>query len=103
MRDIVSSFRQGDFSYRIPVNNGRYRVTLTFVEPDQPAGARQFTVSANGDAALTAYDINQRAGGTLKAVAETFDVVADDGVIELEFSPSSGDALVSAIEVVPVP
>ena len=102
MREVVSSFRQGDFSYRIPVSNGRYRVTLTFVEPDQPAGARQFTVLANGDAALSAYDINLRAGGILKAVAESFEVVADNEVIHLEFSPSSGEALVSAIEIVPV-
>ena len=102
MRDIVSSYRHGDFRYRVPVTDGRYRITLTFVEPDQPAGERQFTVSANGVAALTDYDINQRAGGLLKAVTESFDVVADDEVIELTFSPSSGEALVSAIEIVPV-
>lgn len=100
-RDIVSSFRQGDFSYRIPAENGRYRVTLTFVEPDQPAGARVFDVVANGETALRAYDINERAGGTLNAVTESFEVVADDGVIDLAFSPVSGQALVSAVEVVP--
>ncbi|WP_241657502.1 glycoside hydrolase family 2 TIM barrel-domain containing protein [Aurantiacibacter suaedae] len=100
-RDIVSSFRQGDFSYRIPAEEGRYRVTLTFVEPGEQAGARVFNVSANGETVLPSYDINQRAGGTLKAVSETFDIAVDDGGIELDFSPVQGQALVSAIEIVP--
>lgn len=100
-RDIVSSFRQGDFSYRIPAHEGRYRVTLTFVEPDQPAGARVFNVSANGETVLSSYDINQRAGGTLTAVTETFDIAVGDGVIDLTFSPVEGQALVSAVEILP--
>lgn len=100
-RDIVASFRQGDFSYRIPAEEGRYQVILTFVEPDQPAGARVFDVSANGETVLSSYDINQRAGGTLKTVTETFDVIAGDGGIDLTFSPVAGQALVSAIEIVP--
>ncbi|WP_237392517.1 glycoside hydrolase family 2 TIM barrel-domain containing protein [Aurantiacibacter rhizosphaerae] len=100
-RDIVSSFRQGDFSYRIPAKAGRYQVTLTFVELDQPAGARVFNVAANGETVLSSYDIAQRAGGTLKTVTETFDVVAQNGGIDLTFSPTAGQALVSAIEIVP--
>ncbi len=101
-RDIVSSFRQGDFSYRIPAPNGRYRVTLTFVEPDQPVGARVFDVSANGEPVLSAYDIHQRARRTLAAVTESFDIEVDAGMIDLAFSPVSGEALVSAVEVVPL-
>lgn len=100
-RDIVATFRQGDFSYRIPVDNGRYRVTLTFVEPNQPVGARVFNVTANGEPALVNYDINDRSGGTLKAVTESIDVIADESVIDLVFSPVAGQALISAIEIVP--
>jgi len=101
-RDVVSSFRQGDFSYRIPAANGRYRVTLTFVEPDQPVGARVFDVTANGDAVLSSYDIHARAGDTLSAVTESFDIEVDGNMIDLGFSPVSGEALVSAVEVVPL-
>ena len=101
-RDIDASFRHGDFRYRIPAANGNYRVTLTFVEPDQPVGARVFDVTANGEAVLSAYDIHERAGGTLAAVTESFDLEVDDTMIDLAFSPITGEALVSAVEVVPL-
>ncbi|MEL1251138.1 glycoside hydrolase family 2 TIM barrel-domain containing protein [Aurantiacibacter gilvus] len=101
-RDIVSSFRQGDFSYRIPAANGRYHVTLTFVEPDQPVGARLFDVAANGDSVLSSYDIHQRAGGALIAITESFDIEVEGNMIDLAFSPVSGEALVSAVEVTPL-
>ena len=100
-RDVAATFRQGDFSYRIPAADGPYRVTLTFVEPDQAEGARVFDVTANGTPVLSAYDIHARAGGVLKAVSESFDVTSEDGTITLDFSPSVGEALVSAIEIEP--
>ncbi|WP_232469114.1 glycoside hydrolase family 2 TIM barrel-domain containing protein [Croceicoccus marinus] len=100
-RGVVASFRQGDFSYRIPAASGRYRVTLTFVEPDQPSGARLFDVAANGRTVLSSYDVAARAGGTLSAVSESFDVEVPGDMLELEFSPVAGEAIVSSVEVVP--
>jgi len=101
-RDVVSSLRHGDFSYQIPVANGRYCVTLTFVEPDQPFGARVFDVTGNGDSVLSSYDIHQQAGGTLTAVTESFDIAVNGSMIDLAFSPVAGEALVSAVEIVPL-
>lgn len=101
-RDVVATFRQGDFSYRIPASAGRYRVTLTFVEPDQDEGARVFDVMANGQPVLSSYDIRARAGGVLTAVSESFDVASQDGVVTLDFSPVKGQALVSSVELVPL-
>ncbi|MEL7782895.1 glycoside hydrolase family 2 TIM barrel-domain containing protein [Citromicrobium bathyomarinum] len=101
MRDVAATFRQGDFSYRIPAAQGRYRVKLTFVEPDQDIGARVFDVAANGRSVLSSYDIHARAGGVLTAVSESFDVTSENGSIILQFSPTKGQALVSAIEIVP--
>ena len=100
-RGIVASFRQGDFAYNIPVAEGRYRVTLTFVEPDQPVGARSFDVIANGSKVLSSYDIHQHAGTKMTAVSESFDVAVSGGTLDLAFKPLAGEALVSAIEVVP--
>ena len=101
-RDVVATFRHGDFSYRIPAAAGRYRVTLSFVEPDQEAGARVFDVTANGQTVLSSYDIRARAGDVLTAVSESFEVTADNGIITLDFSPTKGDALVSSVEIVPL-
>ncbi len=96
---IVASYREGAFSYRIPVSNGTYTVTLTFVEPALSTGGRIFDVSANGKPALSRFDVAAAAGAPLTAVTRSFPVTATEGAIELGFSPVRGDALVSSIQV----
>jgi beta-galactosidase len=100
-RDRAASFREGAFRYRIPTGNGRYRVTLTFVEPSAAPGERQFDVAANGRTALAALDIAAAAGSPLAGVTRRFAVDASQGVLELAFLPRKGKAIVSAIEVEP--
>lgn len=102
MRDIVATFREGNFRYRIPAANGRYRVTLTFVEPSAD-GERVFNVLANGATQLSDYSIRRAAGGALIAARESFEIDVDDGELDLHFEPVSGEALVSAVEIVPLP
>ncbi len=102
-RDVVASFRSGSaFGYRIPAANGRYRVTLSFIEPSEAKGARVFDVTANGRAALTGFDIHARAGAPLTAVREQFDAEVTGGMLDLHFVASAGEAIVSAIEVEPL-
>jgi len=102
-RDVVASFRRGsDFKYRIPAANGRYRVTLSFVEPDKTVGERVFDVSANGAPVLKGYDVHARAGGLRTAVREQFEADVTGQMLELHFRASAGEALVSAIEVEPL-
>ncbi len=102
-RDVVATFRSGsDFSYRIPAANGRYRVTLTFVEPKEAKGARQFDVSANGIVTLKEFDVHARAGTPLTAIREQFDVEITGGMLDLRFIARRGEAIVSAIEVEPL-
>lgn len=100
-REVVASFRRGDFHYRVPVGEGRYRVTLTFVEPDKGAGERVFNVLANDRTVLQSFDIHARAGATLRAVSETFEVDVEGEVLDLHFAPVTGEAIVSALEIVP--
>ncbi len=102
-RDVVASFRGGsDFSYRIPAANGRYRVTLSFVEPKEAIGARVFDVIANGSAALHGVDIHAKAGAPLTAIREQFDAEVTEGTLDLRFVARKGEAIVSAIEVEPL-
>lgn len=98
-RDIAATYRAGKFAYRVPAGKGRYKVTLTFVEPSLRAGERLFDVVANGAKVLPALDIAGLAGAPLTAVERSFEtnVAADD--LEIAFQPVKGDALVSGIVV----
>jgi hypothetical protein len=53
--DAASSYRQGRFTYAIPLTPGRYSVRLTFVEPKLAAGERRFDVLANGARVLPTW------------------------------------------------
>jgi beta-galactosidase len=99
---LYSSFREGTFSYRIPVPNGRYRITLCFVEPGaSTAGDRVFDVDVNGKTALKSLDVFKIAGGKLKGITRTIEGTAKDGYLEIEFKPTRGQALVSALAITP--
>lgn len=97
--DIAATYRAGTFRYTIPAADGRHTVTLTFVEPAKQPGERLFSVLANGMPAVQNLDVAAAAGGTLTAVQKTFEVTATGGKVTLEFKPSKGEAIVSAIEV----
>ncbi len=62
---IYDSFREGEFLYRIPLPNGRYRVLLKFEEPEALAvGDRRFDVVANEATLLEDFDILKAAGAS---------------------------------------
>jgi len=97
------SFREGEFSYRVPLPNGRYRVQLKFVEPTATGpGERVFDVTANGVMQLREFDILRAASGRLKGVEQFFDAAVDNGVLVLAFRPRRGNALVSALSITPL-
>ena len=78
-----------------------YTVTLGFAETYFPAaGDRVFSVSANGTAELTNFDIFATAGGENRAVNETFTVTADaNGNIALNFVSSVDQASLRNVEI----
>jgi beta-galactosidase len=99
---LYDSFREGDFSYHIPVPAGSYAVTLKFVEPSaSAAGQRVFDVIANGKIVLSHFDVFAAAGGKLKGIDRRFEVKASSGVVDIRFQPIRGEALVSALSVMP--
>lgn len=56
---------------------------------------------ANGKLVEKALDIAQITGGTNKALVRTSEVEVDGGSLLLSFDPIQGDAIVSAIEIMP--
>ena len=97
--EVAATYRAGSFSYRIPAAAGPHSVVLTFVEPAFHPGNRVFSVLANGQKVIADLDVAAASGGALTAYQRRFDVEAQAGMITLEFRPSKGDAIVSAIEV----
>lgn len=96
---VVETYREGRFSYRVPLANGRYTVDLTFAEPSLAAGARQFDVTANGSRVIAGLDVAAAAGGALKALTRRVTVQVTNGTLDLSFVPLKGDAIVSSIEI----
>jgi hypothetical protein len=96
---VAATYRAGSFTYRVPVADGPHSVVLTFVEPSLHPGERIFDVFANGQKVLTNLDVAGAAGGALTAYQQHFEVDAKDGIVVLNFRPTKGDAIVSAIEV----
>ncbi|HZN65580.1 MAG TPA: malectin domain-containing carbohydrate-binding protein, partial [Tepidisphaeraceae bacterium] len=100
---LFSSHRAGSsFTFSRPIADGNYAVLLEFAEPvsGAAAGQRKFDVSAEGRTVLDDYDVAAGAGPRA-AVAEAFNVTIADGALDLSFAGVVGEAVVSAIVVVP--
>lgn len=106
--EIHARERYGNFSYAIPVSEGRYRVTLHFSEsywgPNSPGGGgpgtRVFDVYCNGVALLRNFDMLKEAAPRTQIV-KTFRNLQPNaqGTLLLSFVPVKNYANVSAIEV----
>lgn len=94
---------ESEFSYRLPVPAGKYKVTLKFAETYlNGPGLRVFDVMLNGNTVLGHFDLFKEAGGMDKAIDRTFDVTqADAGILEIRFKSSVQNAKICAIEIVP--
>ena len=103
--------RYGNFTYTIPVAQGRYRLTLKFTEtyfgPTNPAGVgpgmRLFDVYCNGQTLLKDFDIAREAGGVSRSLNKVFHGLRPNaqGKLVLAFVPVKNYACVNAIEIVP--
>ena len=102
--------RYGNFSYRIPLAPGKYRLTLHFAETYfgtaesqyQSVSDRCFDVYANGVSLLRNYQVARDAGGPERSIAKVFENVEPNaqGILQLNFVPVRNYAEVNAIEVV---
>lgn len=108
--DLYAEERFGNFSYAIPVAEGRYAVTLHFAEthfgPDNLGGGgvgnRVFDVNCNGVPLLRSFDIFKDAGGDNRAVVRTFHDLRPNaqGKLVLSFVSIKNYASIRAIQVI---
>jgi beta-galactosidase len=98
---VAATFRQGTFSYRIPLADGPHRVRLTFIEPAAHPGERVFDVLADGRVMLGQLDLAKEGAGPATAIERDFVARAHGGWLLLAFRPTKGQAIVSAIQVEP--
>jgi hypothetical protein len=112
-RALYQGERYGNFSYRIPLAPGKYRLILHFAEqwfgtPPAQTNAldyRDFDVYANRRALLKDFHVGREAGGANRSIQRQFDNLEPDaqGILLLEFVPLRNYAEVNAIEVIPMP
>jgi hypothetical protein len=105
------SFRYGNFSYRIPLERGRYELRLYFAEVvfrqtdsgDGVENKRVFDILLNNRPLLPFFDIAADATGIDTADIRVFENVspADDGFLHLEFRSIREAAWLNAIEIFP--
>lgn len=102
---LFANWRNGEFTYDIPVQPGTYELRLIFVSPMRIGDEKLvgFNVSLNGKPLLTAYDVNLDAQGADIADEKIFrDVEPDkDGFIRIRFSNQLGMPWLNALEIVP--
>jgi beta-galactosidase len=98
---LYDSYRVGDFSYHLPLLDGRYKVTLHFVEPvASTVGERVFDVRANGTTIVRHLDIFAAVGGLRKGYTRSFPITVKSGLLSLDFHATKGQAVLSACEIV---
>lgn len=82
-----------------PLSNGLDTVTATFAEPAAAPVARRFDVVANGQNAITAIDVAAAGGKPLFALTRQLLVDVSGNLLDLQFVPRNGKAIVPVIEI----
>lgn len=93
-----SSSATAPFWYRIPIDNGVYAVTFSFLEPSAAPPARAFSITINDQ--LTYPRIMMQ--GFLQKFSRTAVVAVGEGMLTIRFDTIIRSAVVSSIEVKPL-
>ncbi len=102
-QDLYFPRRYGpEFSYNFPIANGNYTVRLHMLEnyQDEP-DARVFDVSMEGALKVDDLDLFATYGKGALALL-SYDVQVTDGELNIDFLASINNAIVQAIEILPV-
>src|SRR5262249_44859980 len=100
---IFDTFHTGSsFTFSHPPANGNHSLFLEFADPTSTAaGQRKLDVLAEGGLVLNDFDIFAAARSAQTPLVKKFDVTINDGSLDLAFAGVVGDAIVSAIALVP--
>lgn len=91
----------GNFSYNVPMTNGEYTVELMFAEVFfSQAGRRVFSVNIEDQASITNLDVFAEVGAN-NALSEVFNVSVRDGSLDIEFTPTVENPMISGIRILP--
>ena len=98
---IFGHWREGNFSYDIPLNAGSYELHLYFVTTDSPDAMRTFNVSVNGKTLLSGLDVDSDAFGRNIADEKIFRDIspAPDGMLHVYLGNAEGTPQINAIEI----
>ncbi|MEO9893238.1 malectin domain-containing carbohydrate-binding protein, partial [Aurantibacter sp.] len=101
--DLYHPRRYGaDFSYNFPIANGEYTVALHMIENfHDAAGIRVFDVEIEGNPLIGDLDLVASYGKGVLAL-QSYDVIVSDGELNIDFTASANNAIVQAIEILPV-
>ncbi len=100
---LYQTERYGNFTYDIPVDNGKYKVTLQFSEFYWTSdGSRVFDVLAEGTQIITALDVHAQVGQNA-AFDLVYGIDVADGNLTLQFITSVDNAKLSAVLVERLP
>lgn len=95
---LAGSERFGSFSYRFPVRDGMYRVTLHFAELYWTrTRARVFDVDLEGKPAFRGVDLFAEAGQN-RLLSKTVETTVTDGMLDIRFRGKVDNAEVVALE-----
>ncbi len=97
---IYQSYREGELAVSQAVDNGRYAVTLQFMEPEDIAsGERVFDVLVEGEVLVSNLDVRRvRDGKHISALDRTVtDVLVTDGELNIELRAGTGKPVISGI------
>lgn len=88
-------------SYRFPVENGKYKVKLYFVEAEkESAGQRLFDVALEGAGVIKNYDIVADAKDRFTGVMKEFPgIEVSDGVLDIDLIPVTDQVSIAGITV----
>jgi hypothetical protein len=101
---LFEHWRNGEFSYDIPLPPSVYELHLYFASVDpNPGGPATFSVSVNGHLLLSGFDVNSDAMGANIADERIFRDISpgSDGMLHLGFASERGNASLNAIEILP--
>ena len=96
---IFNTERYGAMTYTIPNLSGACTVTLYFAETYlSGSGQRLFNVTINGTTVLSSFDIYAAAGGKNKAIAQTFNTMANSsGQVVIQFISGTQNPKINGI------
>jgi C1A family cysteine protease len=101
---VYATQRIGNFSYHIPIQNGKYLLKLKFADLfGQLSGNRTFNVIVNGTPVISKLNLYHVAGFA-KPYDRHFQITVTNSSIDLQFVPVSADgqAVLNGIAITPI-